>query len=218
MAAWAIHETRMRVERVRSGSGLEGWTVTWKGRGWDRPFEDYLDLGEGRGRDDARGADAGGALRQVPPPDAGRAVRRGRVPPHHERLAAAWGDGTLLLEKDFSPTLAGDALADERDRILRWLREVPGLIRRSAAPARGARRPEADERPPWRALSGGDDRGRCRRRRAGVLQPPLVGGARRGVWRIRSERSQSAGAPDGACDSTFDIRHSPAPVTSPRAG
>ena len=22
----------------------DGWTVTWKGRGWDRSFEDYLDL------------------------------------------------------------------------------------------------------------------------------------------------------------------------------
>ena len=38
----------------------------------------------------------------------------------------------LPLEKDFSPTLAGDALADERDRILRWLHEVPALIRRGA--------------------------------------------------------------------------------------
>jgi len=33
------------------------------------------------------------------------------------------------VEKDFSPTLAGDALADDRAQILRWLREVPGRIR-----------------------------------------------------------------------------------------
>src|SRR3989441_7816585 len=39
MAAWAIHETKMKVER-RSG----GWTVTWKGRGWDRSLADYLAL------------------------------------------------------------------------------------------------------------------------------------------------------------------------------
>ena len=44
MGAWAIHETRMKVEPVRSPSGRSGWTVTWKGRGWDRPFEDYLAL------------------------------------------------------------------------------------------------------------------------------------------------------------------------------
>src|SRR5882762_4652637 len=39
MAAWAIHETKMKVERRGAG-----WTVTWKGRGWDRSFEDYLSL------------------------------------------------------------------------------------------------------------------------------------------------------------------------------
>src|SRR5215216_6647889 len=35
MAAWAIHETRMRVERRSAADGRDGWTVTWKGRGWD---------------------------------------------------------------------------------------------------------------------------------------------------------------------------------------
>src|SRR5216110_184342 len=39
MAAWAIHETKMKVERRGAG-----WTVTWKGRGWDRSFADYLAL------------------------------------------------------------------------------------------------------------------------------------------------------------------------------
>ena len=44
MGAWAIHETKMRVERRTALDGREGWTVTWKGRGWDRPLEDYLAL------------------------------------------------------------------------------------------------------------------------------------------------------------------------------
>jgi len=39
MAAWAIHETKMNVERRD-----DGWTVTWKGRGWDRSFDDYVAL------------------------------------------------------------------------------------------------------------------------------------------------------------------------------
>src|SRR5690349_24368028 len=30
MAAWAIHETRMRVERRPGADGRPGWTVTWK--------------------------------------------------------------------------------------------------------------------------------------------------------------------------------------------
>jgi len=44
-------------------------------------------------------------------------------------LVTAWGEAPLLLEKDFSPTLAGDRLADEKQQILRWLREVPQRIR-----------------------------------------------------------------------------------------
>ena len=44
MEAWAIHETRMRVEPRESRLGEPGWTVTWKGRGWDRSFDDYLAL------------------------------------------------------------------------------------------------------------------------------------------------------------------------------
>jgi len=44
MAAWAIHETKMKVERRRATTGAEGWTVTWKGRGWDRSFDEYLGL------------------------------------------------------------------------------------------------------------------------------------------------------------------------------
>jgi hypothetical protein len=47
-------------------------------------------------------------------------------------LTAAWGDGPLLVEQDFSPTLAGDALASEKAQVLRWVREVPGEIRRAA--------------------------------------------------------------------------------------
>ena len=44
MAAWAIHETKMQVERRHAAGGRPGWTVTWKGRGWDRSLEDYLAL------------------------------------------------------------------------------------------------------------------------------------------------------------------------------
>lgn len=42
MSEWAIHETRMIVERIKGANGNEGWTVTWKGRGWYDTFEEYL--------------------------------------------------------------------------------------------------------------------------------------------------------------------------------
>lgn len=132
MAAWAVPESRMKVERRRSADGREGWTVTWKGRGWDRSLEEYLALVRA-GRDLARA----GRLLVVPSvkyhlPPLGDPFRTGEYRHTTMRLASAWGDEPLLLEKDFSPTLAGDALAGEREQILRWLREVPALIRESA--------------------------------------------------------------------------------------
>src|SRR5437879_10022205 len=129
MAAWAIHETKMKVERRGGAGGRPGWTVTWKGRGWDRSLEEYLALVRA-GRDLTRA----GSLLVVP------SVKY-HLPrledPFHEAeyrhttrlLAGAWGEAPLLVEKDFSPTLAGDSLAADRAQILRWLREVPRHIR-----------------------------------------------------------------------------------------
>jgi hypothetical protein len=133
MAAWAIHETRMRVERRKSASGREGWTVTWKGRGWDRSFEDYLDLVRA-----AAELTRAGDIVAVPSvkyhlPRLDEPFRTAEYRHTTEQLARAWGNQPLPLEKDFSPTLAGDTLAEERAQILRWLREVPGQIRDGTA-------------------------------------------------------------------------------------
>jgi hypothetical protein len=131
MAAWAIHETRMKVERRRSADGREGWTVTWKGRGWDRSFDEYLDLVR-----TAADLTHSGAMVVVPSvkyhlPRLGEPFRTLEYRNTTEQLARAWGREPLPLEKDFSPTLAGDALAEEKSQILRWLREVPVEIRQS---------------------------------------------------------------------------------------
>ena len=132
MGAWAIHETRMKVERRRSASDREGWTVTWKGRGWDRSFDEYLALVRAAG-DYTRS----GEIVAVPSvkyhlPRLGEPFRTDEYRYTTERLAEAWGEDTLPLEKDFSPTLAGDELANEREQILRWLREVPAQVRAAA--------------------------------------------------------------------------------------
>ena len=128
MAAWAIHETKMKVERRPAGGGRAGWTVTWKGRGWDRSFTDYLTLVR-TGRDLTRA----GRLLVVPSvkyhlPRLAEPFREGEYRYTTAQLADAWREPPLLVEKDFSPTLAGDALADDRPQILRWLREVPARI------------------------------------------------------------------------------------------
>jgi len=127
MAAWAIHESKMNVERRG-----DGWTVTWKGRGWDRSFDDYLALVRA-GWDFT----ASGALLAVPSvkyhlPRLGEPFRDEEYAFTTRALAHAWGQSPLLLEKDFSPTLAGDRLSDEKAQILRWLREVPQRIRAQA--------------------------------------------------------------------------------------
>jgi len=136
MAAWAIHETRMAVERRRASDGRDGWTVTWKGRGWDRSFEEYLALLRA-GRDLARA----GALLCVPSvqyhlPRLGEPFREEEYHWTTGRLVDVWwgggGEPPLLLEKDFSPTLAGDSLATDQAQILRWVREVPQHIRVAA--------------------------------------------------------------------------------------
>ena len=124
MAAWAIHETKMNVERRGAG-----WTVTWKGRGWDRSFDDYLALVRA-GRDLTRA----GRLLAVPSvkyhlPRLDESFRDAEYAYTTRALADAWRESPLLLEKDFSPTLAGDRLSDEKAQILRWLREVPQRIR-----------------------------------------------------------------------------------------
>jgi hypothetical protein len=136
MSAWAIRETRMKVERRRGVGGRDGWTVTWKGRGWDRPFEEYLTLVRA-----AADLTRSGEIVAVPSakyhlPRLGEPFRSREYQYTTERLAAAWGSEPLPLEKDFSPTLAGDSLADEREQILRWLREVPSQIRGAGKPVR----------------------------------------------------------------------------------
>jgi hypothetical protein len=135
MGAWAIHETRMKVERRRSASAREGWTVTWKGRGWDRSFDEYLALVRA-----AADFTRSGELMVVPSvkyhlPRLNEPFRSEEYRYTTERLSAAWGEAELPLEKDFSPTLAGNELADERNQILRWLHEVPGQIRDAAGSA-----------------------------------------------------------------------------------
>jgi len=129
MAAWAIHETKMKVERRPAGAGRAGWTVSWKGRGWDRPFAEYLALVRA-GRDLTRA----GRLLVVPSvkyhlPRLAEPFREGEYRYTTAQLADAWREPPLLVEKDFSPTLAGDARADDRAQSLRWLEEVPRQIR-----------------------------------------------------------------------------------------
>ncbi len=134
MEPWAVHESAMDVERITSQRGREGWTVTWKGRGWDRSLGDYLAL--------YREALAIGQRAGMPVAASVKCHLPRAAEPFAEdeyrhtlgRLAAVAGEG-MIVEQDFSPTLAGDERAAAREAVLRWIREVPGLIRRHAPAA-----------------------------------------------------------------------------------
>jgi hypothetical protein len=138
MGAWAVRESRMTVERRRAGA-RDGWTVTWKGRGWDRSLDEYLALvrcGSALTRAGAAGMLAVPSVKYHLP-RLGEPFLEEEYGHTTAALAGAWGPGALPVEKDFSPTLAGDPLADERAQVLRWIREVPARIR--AAAPEGAR-------------------------------------------------------------------------------
>jgi len=138
MAAWAIPETHMRVERIRGEDGTPGWTVTWKGRGWSESFDAYLGLLREAA---AIGAEAGMAVApsvkyHLPAPGEGE-FRVSEYDYTTRALQEAWAtvhDTPMPLEKDFSPTLAGDDRSREQEQILTWLRRVPDLIRAATIP------------------------------------------------------------------------------------
>ena len=133
MWEWAIPETRMSVERIRGRSGKEGWTVTWKGRGWYDTLEAYRDF-----FDQALAIGAGSQMLIVP------SVKYHLPTPEEDfwkqdeyvfttrLLLEPWKkhrpDQTMPLEKDFSPTLAGSERAAQQAKILEWLLKVPALI------------------------------------------------------------------------------------------
>jgi len=131
MAAWAVPEARMRVEPITSRQGEQGWTVSWKGRGWWGTLQEYLELVR-----EARRLTRGTSTLVVPSvkyhlPKAGETEWLEAEYRHTTRcLLEAWGDnGPMPVEKDFSPTLAGSDRSQVRETVVEWLRRVPGLVR-----------------------------------------------------------------------------------------
>src|SRR5438552_16944311 len=97
MAAWAIHESKMTVERRGAG-----WTVTWKVRGWDRSFDDYLAIVRA-GRDLTRA----GRLLTIPSvmyhlPRLAEPFRVAEFALTTLVLAKVWGEYALLLARYLS--------------------------------------------------------------------------------------------------------------------
>ncbi len=142
MSEWAIHETRMVVERIAGSDGSAGWNVTWKGRGWYETFDAYLNFFA----ESLQIGDKSGMLvvpsckYHLPRPDED-VWRIEEYAYTTRRLLDVWDaqrrdGGVMPIEKDFSPTLAGSDRAAQANTIMRWLSTVTGLIHRAAAPRR----------------------------------------------------------------------------------
>lgn len=135
MEAWKIKEPRMEVERIQGKRvPREGWTVSWAGRGWEGSLASYLHFTEEALR---IGADA--SMPVIPsvkyhlPSNPDEAFLTQEYEVTTRALEETWArvaeSEALVLEQDFSPTLAGTDMAGSKRLILKWLRESPSLIK-----------------------------------------------------------------------------------------
>lgn len=142
MEAWKIREPRMEVERIRGKRvAREGWTVSWAGRGWEGSLATYCEfMGQ------ALRIGAAAEMPVIPsckfnlPSSADEPFLAGEYETTSRRLEEVWKrahpnrppDRPMVLEKDFSPTLAGTDAASSKRLILKWLRESPAMIKAAA--------------------------------------------------------------------------------------
>ncbi len=136
MEEWATDETKMKVERLHSSTGQEGWTVTWKGRGWGGTLEDYLQFFKAS-LDTATERD----MPVIPSvkyhlPVVGEDASFEEYRHTTQQLLHVWDavgcGGQMVIEKDLSPTLAGDQRAGDPKTILAWIELVPRVVERVA--------------------------------------------------------------------------------------
>lgn len=136
MSEWAIPETRMRLDVITGTDGTPGWTVTWKGRGWHAGFEQYLQLfAAALEAGEASGMQVSPSVKYHLPSPSESEFRQEEYLFTTRALEKVWYArlaGAMPLEKDFSPTLAGDDRSRQEAQILLWLRTVPELIRSAA--------------------------------------------------------------------------------------
>ncbi len=138
MSAWAIPAAKMTVEEITGTRervrGERGWTVTWRGRGWSESFENYLELFD---KSILLAKEQGMLIvpsvkYHLPKPEE-TVWRIGEYEFTTTQLHSIWKKHRtepMPLEKDFSPTLAGDTnFSREQPNILNWLRTVPKIIK-----------------------------------------------------------------------------------------
>ena len=136
MEDWARASSRMKAERIKGKSGQMGWTITWKGRGWTKSFAEYLELLK-----ETLTVGKNYQMLIIPscmlhlPSD----EERWRVEEYRytlRELSRVWkeasAEGPLILEINFSPTLAGSKRASKKETIIYWLQSISSIVKSEA--------------------------------------------------------------------------------------
>jgi dihydroorotate dehydrogenase len=139
MSAWATQDTHMTVEEILGTradvAGQQGYTVTWKGRGWGGSLESYLELFDRSLEASADTLVIPSCKYNLPKPEESE-WKTSEYRHTTAKLEEIWRKHSTLpmpIEKDFSPTLAGDGnFSREKENILRWLSEITTIIRTNA--------------------------------------------------------------------------------------
>jgi len=133
MEEWAVPYSRMVAEKIRGKSGKLGWTITWKGRGWPGTLEQYLDLMQKTLKISRKSN-----MLIVPScifhlPDADEKWKIEEYQYTLEKFLEVWRQTNpqtpIILEKSFSPTLAGSERADKKETIIYWLANITKIIK-----------------------------------------------------------------------------------------
>lgn len=130
MEEWKVNAPRMVVEEIESQNGEIGYTVTWKGRGWDKSFKDYLELVR-----ESYEIYKDTKVPIIPSiqyhlPALKDEFRESEYEYTTSSIEKIWKDANIdmpfVIEQDFSATLS--SMENSEDEIIRWLQEVPKLI------------------------------------------------------------------------------------------
>uniref|UniRef100_UPI00058E513A hypothetical protein n=1 Tax=Clostridium polynesiense TaxID=1325933 RepID=UPI00058E513A len=130
MKEWKVSAPKMVVEKITSEQGEEGYTVTWKGRGWDKSFEDYLKLVK-----ESYKVSEEYNIPVIPSvqyhlPEMHEEFKESEYEYTTKRIEEVWKKSNIklpfIIEQDFSATLS--SMDNSKEQVLRWVKEVPKLV------------------------------------------------------------------------------------------
>lgn len=123
---------KMKVEKIISKSGREGWTVTWKGVGWPRSFEDYLEFMEKSLKLSKKHNTLVVPSCQFKVPNKYKNFDLENYKFTTESLIKVWENifpnNKLPLEIDFSPTVWRNKITT-KEETLYYYKKIPDLIK-----------------------------------------------------------------------------------------